>query len=143
MRFQILYTSISTHPRGHVSDLDILKKAQSANRELGLTGFLLRAPNRFIQILEGDYDHVTRIMSRIRKDPNHTITQEMSHLGPSPRMFQDWSMGYADIPEAEGAKLTETFAGLYQEWAHTLHTLREIATQFSQTRDPGHEKGPA
>lgn len=132
MPFQIIYTSISTHPRGHVSDLDILKIAQSVNKDLNVTGFLLRAPNHFVQILEGDPNNVNLIMSRIRKDPNHTSTDEISHRRPTPRAFQNWPMGYADMSAKEDSALTNTLLTMNQNWNRALTTIHEIANTFSK-----------
>lgn len=132
MVFQLIYTSTSVHPRGHVSDLDILDTSQSVNRQLGLTGFLLRSPNRFIQILEGPQDSVAHIMSKIRKDDRHTILDELSRDGVPTRAFEEWSMGYAEITTTLSLTLTQTFSSGDQDWSCALTRLREVAANFSK-----------
>ncbi len=74
----------------------ILEVSQRNNRRDGVTGILLYKDGRFLQILEGDQATVRRIAQRIEADNRHNefavIIDELM-----PRLFTDWSMGFADL----------------------------------------------
>lgn len=102
MIFQLLYTSKSVHPRGHESDVDILRAALGRNAMRGITGYLLRDENGFCGVLEGSEPNVATAFSAIRRDRRHSaITQHMSRW-VSQRSFADWTMSYATLDERDG-----------------------------------------
>ena len=96
MFVQQFYHSTATHPRGHASDLEILRSAVLNNEARGLTGFLFRTPKRFFQLIEGSDEQVSRTMTAIRQDTRHFDIQEWPLLINQPRAFPEWTMGYGD-----------------------------------------------
>lgn len=110
MTFQLLYRSKSTHPRGHLSDLDILRTAQASHHQSGLTGCLLRLNRAFEQLIEGEEPVVRALFSRIACDPRH-FDIKVLHMGQAKaRRCAQWHMGYcdtglspADLQRAPGA----------------------------------------
>lgn len=86
----------------------ILAQSSRNNASLDITGMLLHTAGSFFQILEGAPEAVDKLFSRICADPRHhrivTIIRE-----PIPRRsFPDWTMGFAEIPPLELAKLIGT-----------------------------------
>lgn len=94
---QLLYRSRSTHPIGHQSDLRILRVALRDNDVALITGFLLRTPDRFFQVLEGPERAVRQLIERIRKDSDHHNLDIIFSRGTGLRRFGEWTMGYAEL----------------------------------------------
>lgn len=109
---QLLYRSLSTYARGHVSDLDILREANACNAKLGVTGYLLRSHDGFVQVLEGPEAAVTRIYDTISRDRRHHDITLIGSRHLVSRSFPDWSMGYGDLPE--GRQLGENYDAMIQ-----------------------------
>lgn len=133
MVFQLLYGSVSTYPFGHPTDLEILRSAWTENRLLGVTGYLLRAPSHFFQVLEGDAGVVRDLYRRIAGDPRHANVHILSTREIEARQFPDWAMGYAEIGTeelgrglpalpADGQAGSDTAAGVFAR-------IAEIAAQ--------------
>lgn len=112
MIYQLSYRSRATYPRGHLTDLDIMRRAIAVNSERGLTGFLGRHHQIFIQILEGDKADVQEVMAQIERDPRHFELEILSQGFVKQRDFADWSMGYADLSELRELEKTATGAKL-------------------------------
>lgn len=97
MVHQLIYRSLSIHPRGHISDLDILRAAMARNTECGITGYLIRSSSTFLQALEGATDAVAHIYDLIRKDTRNAQHQVLIAEDREARDFAGWSMGYTDM----------------------------------------------
>lgn len=94
---QLLYRSRSTHPIGHQSDLRILRVALRDNDPALITGFLLRTPDLFFQVLEGPERAVKPLIERIKKDTDHHSLEIIFSHYPGIRRFGEWTMGYAEL----------------------------------------------
>lgn len=112
MIYQIAYRSLAVFPRGHVSDLDILRTAVVENQKWGVTGFLGRYNNIFLQILEGEPEQVQALMRNIQKDRRHNELELLSEGFVKERSFADWSMGYADLRDINQLEITARTAKL-------------------------------
>ncbi len=66
--------------------------AAQRNEEHGITGFLFYFDNRFVQILEGEFEAVTHIYSRIRHDERHKGARIIWFSEIEGRDFSKWSM---------------------------------------------------
>lgn len=71
---------------------DILKTSHVRNAQLGVTGVLFVAPDRYFQVLEGPRDAVLGLYDTISADPRHKdvsleLSEPLHH-----RMFGDWRM---------------------------------------------------
>ncbi|MBY6002422.1 BLUF domain-containing protein [Salipiger bermudensis] len=108
---QMLYTSLSRHPRGHSSDFDILQHAMQNNRDRGVTGYLLRDTDRFCQVLEGPREVLESLYERIHLDPRHYQIVLRMQRDVAERSFLGWSMGYATLSSSDAAILSRCFAG--------------------------------
>ncbi len=92
---RILYRSLPVHPDLHPSDTDILCSALRFNSENGITGYLLRTGDQFIQALHGPCGPIAALIERIARDPRHSgfdllIREETGPATP----FTGWSLGY-------------------------------------------------
>lgn len=127
MIYQLLYTSRSSEPRGHASDLEILAGALTRNRLLGITGCLLREESGFCQVLEGAKETVRALFEEISRDPRHfAVTERINRLVPI-RSFASWSMCYGTLPPEDRAFLDRRFAGEGRNVSLVFDRLREIA----------------
>jgi hypothetical protein len=74
-------------------EMEKIRKAASAyNADHGITGFLIYFENRFVQLLEGDFDDVALTYSRIRRDPRHFDSRVIHFAEVDSRAFTNWSM---------------------------------------------------
>ena len=102
---RVAYVSRSTLPLGHRSDLDILRVSIAAKCRLGLSGFLFRGPQDFVQILEGDSAHLTKTLTRILQDRRHFDVRVVLDTPIADRRFYGWTMGYACLGDAAAKRL--------------------------------------
>jgi hypothetical protein len=73
---------------------ELLKKAQSANEGLGITGMLVYINGNFLQVIEGAEASVDELFAKISKDPRHKRIFVIVREPVTSRSFGDWSMGY-------------------------------------------------
>lgn len=100
MTFQLIYQSQAIHPRGDLSDRDILNEAITRNKGFHVTGFLARTPRGFVQLLEGEQTAVQGLYAMIVRDHRHMCPQVLRQQQVTHRLFADWHMGYADTDMA-------------------------------------------
>lgn len=83
-----------------IDDLDALcKHARTANLQLGVTGYLCFARNRFIQYVEGEPKVLDTLLEKIYNDPRHTVLQSLKDLSIPSRRFPSWGMRYISPEE--------------------------------------------
>jgi hypothetical protein len=99
--YHLVYTSHATHAFSESDLIALLKEAREFNRKSNITGMLLYIQGKFIQVLEGQKEEVTKLFNRIAADPRHhrvaVIVEGESHE----RIFKDWSMGFRRLTEQE------------------------------------------
>ncbi len=93
--FQIVYTSVLTADADSRDDVlrDIERTSQRNNAQVGVTGALLVAGHRVVQLLEGDEGCVREILARIEADDRHAEVQRLAEVPEAARSFAQWSMG--------------------------------------------------
>ena len=105
--FQIVYTSVLTADAASHDDVlrEIARTSQRNNAHVGVTGALLVAGNRVVQLLEGDEAAVREVLARIEADGRHTDIQRLTEVPEGKPSFAQWSMGVrrvaAESPTAE------------------------------------------
>lgn len=100
--FQVLYTSEAGHAFTRDDLALLLTCARQRNAAADLTGMLVFAQNRFLQVLEGRAENVLATFDRIEVDPRHTnITTLFRGNASAGRSFAEWSMGFHLIAGAE------------------------------------------
>ncbi len=97
----VLYHSRCVFQDFHISDLDILRTAISANEEHGLTGFLHREAGYFVQYYEGPKDKVEQLTANLMRDTRHYDFTIIGQGQVEARRFADWSMGYSGPKTAQ------------------------------------------
>ena len=75
---------------------DILITSQIRNKSLGVSGFLHREDDTFVQYLEGTPHSLETLMQSIRRDPRHTNLVVLAESELKSRYFQGWKMGFAN-----------------------------------------------
>ena len=79
---------------------EILAKARQCNAKVEVTGALLITEGRFVQVLEGDRNHVRATYDRIEADPRHANVGILSSQFSDRRRFKQWSMAFVGDNEA-------------------------------------------
>ncbi|MBL4918822.1 BLUF domain-containing protein [Szabonella alba] len=146
---KILYRSLPAHSDLHPSDTDILCSALRFNAANGITGYLLRTGNQFIQALHGPCGAIAALIERIAVDPRHSgfdllIREETGPISP----FSGWSLGYdhfmADfagvglLPGGTRPPLTpEMRAALFDRVVEAATEALEFGSGLPQARRPG------
>jgi hypothetical protein len=95
----LVYISYAEHPFTDLELVELLQKARENNKRQQITGILLYAQQRFIQVLEGEEEEVRDLFERIAGDPRHrkvTVVLEGQH---TQRMFSKWSMGFKSLTD--------------------------------------------
>lgn len=94
---QLIYTSKAVRPLGQAELLALLERAQGFNAEHGITGVLLYAHARFIQVLEGTPSAVVSLFSRIEDDLRHDHVRVVMRRAIARRDFGDWQMAFREL----------------------------------------------
>jgi hypothetical protein len=101
---QITYVSTSRSAVPSEAEIQhILQVSRRNNLRDGLTGLLVVAGRRFLQVLEGPSDVLDATYARISADSRHFAMVQLGRKPISEASFPDWAMGF----EASGSgKLT-------------------------------------
>ena len=83
----------------------ILSASVRRNAASGITGMLLYANGRFLQVLEGEHQAVDETFARICRDIRHEDTVLLSQEPIDTRQFGSWSMGFRHMSEEDARHL--------------------------------------
>lgn len=99
MLFELIYHSQAAPNLENSEHVNILATAREFNEAHNITGCLLFHKGQFLQILEGEFETITSLYSKIKKDKRHSdvITLHMKEI--EDRIFDKWSMAYKVIEE--------------------------------------------
>ena len=98
----LLYRSVPTFADFDDSDRDILRAALLNNAAQGITGYLWRTGDQFVQALHGPADAVDALYQRLGKDSRHADMDLLLRApAPSDSPFESWSMGYDHFIDSE------------------------------------------
>ena len=92
--YQLVYQSRKTRPVDLCEMVDLLEISRRANGRRGLTGLLLASDDLFLQVLEGDLEHIQETMQLIERDPRHDEIIVLRQAAIEERLFPDWRMGF-------------------------------------------------
>lgn len=95
--YSLIYRSRATPELGVSTIKQIHKEAVQFNSQYHITGCLLHHQGKFVQLIEGSREAVTRLFEKIKKDRRHTEVQVLNTQHSSNRMFADWSMIFDNI----------------------------------------------
>lgn len=131
----LVYASRATAPFDEARLASLLQQSRADNARVDLTGMLLYRDGRFLQVLEGPDEAVRERMDAIEHDPRHESIRILLKETTTERLFPEWSMAYAAVPETaqpEGFRTTfEDLAG-DRETSLTLPALRELVRWFQE-----------
>lgn len=100
---RIIYQSVAGPDMDRAALFRLVYHARVANEARGLSGFLLFADGRFLQVLEGDTWKLCATFARIRQDVRHSsveVIDERSVLAPA---FAKWRMRCFDEDAVDAA----------------------------------------
>lgn len=108
LQYQIVYYSNVTRDLSEQDLIDLLLVANRYNDANGITGCLVYANGKFVQLLEGERQRVIELFEKIKRDPRHnnvTVTVEMT---VNQKLFPDWGMAFKfldkDVLKQHGVK---------------------------------------
>ena len=107
---ELIYTSLSSEQADKDEAKKILTSAQRNNAANSITGLLMFDGQRYIQILEGEAEHVMRLYNIISKDPRHQHIELLHIGGITARSFDNWRMAYEALPSGLLDELAENMA---------------------------------
>lgn len=105
---------------------DILNVAYTRNREFGLSGCLIFMENTFIQILEGDQQHIENLYAKLLLDARHSNITLISQGMAEQRFFSEWGMAYCPISKKQ--KKLE-----YEMFHRNLNILLDLSQPKTET----------
>lgn len=108
LQYQIVYYSSATQAFSEQNLIDLLNKANSYNTPLGISGCLVYANEKFIQLLEGEREAVLSLFEKIKCDPRHTNVTVTVEMSVNQKLFPDWGMAFKfankDLLKEHGVK---------------------------------------
>lgn len=119
MPTHLIYSSTASHAMTRAELQTILEDARSGNAARDVTGLLVYVDGVFLQILEGERDTLTSLVSRITNDTRHRDLQIFYQAEVAQRVFANWRMAFAsasaqDLAAWAGLDSTTTLAATLQ-----------------------------
>lgn len=99
--YRLVYTSARSKSCDDAEIEKILEASRRNNKPLGVTGMLIYTQDRFLQVLEGEYDKVMSLYHKIEKDRRHGGTNMRFCEEVSTRYFLDWDMASKKMDVAD------------------------------------------
>ena len=107
--FQLVYESTAAQSMTDDVLQEILQEARRKNEERDITGLLLYAQGRFMQVLEGPEAAVRELYTSIQKDDRHTNVETLMTTSTTARTFPAWAMGLKRPEIVEGNEELSSF----------------------------------
>lgn len=104
----LIYQSRALIPNDPAQHNAILQACNMRNQQDGVTGFLHREADWFLQYLEGPSAALDAAMARISADPRHTGVQVLYRDQIAERRFPEWQMGFVVDDQMALADLLDT-----------------------------------
>lgn len=102
----LIYASHATRDWTEQELFDLLRTSRLRNSRLGITGLLVYAQRRFLQILEGDQSQVLSLYDTIKNHPGHKDAQLLLDDELDDRLFPEWSMGFERLDDDKLSSMT-------------------------------------
>lgn len=104
--YQLIYRSVATRLLGVEELARMVEQARINNFSQAITGVLLYAEGRFLQLLEGEMGPVEAMYEDIRADARHAEVVRMYSAPVPHRLFAPWSMGFGRVTAPALARLS-------------------------------------
>lgn len=152
MIFTIIYVSDSNvSPFGDlaIAELQNIERHAHFNNDLyDVRGFLFYYQNRFLQILQGEFDSIISVFGKIKDDPRHRNLRVVWFSNAEGHAFSKWSMLYSMNYASENFKKmtveTSTIARFVPDRGHlspqAFRFLMDMATQTVEELNDSQEK---
>ncbi|SHJ80151.1 BLUF domain-containing protein [Pseudozobellia thermophila] len=127
MIYKLTYESNASAPFDQLGVEQILSAARTRNKAMDITGCLVYHNGCFVQILEGDRSHVTKVFKRIAQDTRHSNVRLVCEEVDDKRSFSDWNMAYFD-PTMQGIDTSDL-----QNFERNLLMLSDFSDKLSAT----------
>lgn len=95
--YHLVYISYASRPLREDDLLDILNTSRLNNKKYGITGMLVYLHEKFIQVLEGEYEAVNKVYHEVKQDLRHRKVTTVLEGNTEQRIFKDWSMGFKKL----------------------------------------------
>jgi hypothetical protein len=95
--YHLVYISYASRPLREDDLLNILTESRLFNKKNKITGMLIYLQEKFIQVLEGEYQTVNTLYKNIQEDPRHRKVTTVLEGNTEHRIFKDWSMGFKKL----------------------------------------------
>ncbi len=132
--YHLIYVSDALPKLTDQDAQDILEVSRQRNSHLGITGMLLFADERFIQILEGSMTAVERVFASIARDEHHKDIKVLSRDSISTRSFGAWTMGFDKIETSRLDQLHDAFrldeTAMQKTLAYIADSARSLFANF-------------
>ncbi len=86
--------------------LEILTTSRVNNKKSDITGMLIHINEKFIQVLEGEFEAVSKLFEKIKKDIRHRQVVRLLEGYSDERIFKDWSMGFKKLDNEQFLELS-------------------------------------
>jgi hypothetical protein len=110
----LIYASSASAEHDDTELAAIVESAIRHNQQQNITGMLLYAGGKFLQILEGETAEIEETFSRIEKDSRHHDIIVLERNEIPERSFQEWNMGFRQL-NAEDALERPGFAPFFEK----------------------------
>jgi hypothetical protein len=107
MLIRVIYTSTAVVPQTTAVTESILRTAQAANAQNGITGVLCQGQGVYLQALEGERRLVTGLYQRIFADRRHTSVELIHCESIAKRRYGNWSMAHVAMSDLDPATKIE------------------------------------
>lgn len=124
--FQLIYVSQATSSIQLDEIENILEASRANNQVEQVTGMLMYKDRLFLQILEGEKDHVFSVYNRVKDDSRHQGVQIIEELEVPKRQFDQWIMGFKFLTQDDLIKII-----------YPLSSLEDVVVDFTEViKDP-------
>lgn len=136
--YEITYYSIAKSGISTKEINDILISSRDFNSKYSITGCLLYHHDQFIQVLEGDKDVISKLLSKISNDKRHSEIIVLAEGEKEERTFHSWTMAYRELNDSDIKDIGDslfinnflTFSSLVEKPTHTIKKFWAKAQQL-------------
>ncbi|TPG56357.1 BLUF domain-containing protein [Sphingomonas glacialis] len=119
---RVIYSSVAVGDDRKEDRVEILRVSRANNGLDGVSGFLWTDGLSYIQVLEGNPETVTLLLTRIAADPRHRDVRILSDQIDGKKAFSDWAMGSL-TSDRDGAVLREQVARFLRHAPDDVRTV--------------------
>ena len=110
----VAYISDAVNSYSDKEMTDLLEVCRRNNKELDITGMLIYAGDKFLQILEGDPEVIESLLAKIELDTRHNHLVVMDTTLSEKRHFAEWSMGYQRTSAGKVAEVMDGYIDVFE-----------------------------